>query len=341
MDTSSIEPEHMRPDPQHRNGFFAATSISPEARAYFIAQFSKAERDRMQVPQVDDLPGWRQYNDTALRERIPENEKLLRRYSPVLRELILNGVEVLDIRPPDWREDRKIVLYTHGGGYVGGTAADAMDSTLPLAIESGLRVLSINYTLAPHAKFREVTDEPVRVIEALLHAGHTMSDIAMYGDSAGAGLAAAVALKARDRGLGLLAALVLWSPWVDLTLSGETCTTLAHEEPFYRTDALLATAAAAYAEEKDRRHPYASPLFADFSAGYPATLIQVGTRELLLSDSVRLFQALETAGQSAKLDVYEGMWHVFQFKPIDIPEARNARLKTAAYLKRHLYGEQI
>jgi len=73
-------------------------------------------------------------------------------------------------------------------------------------------------------------------------------------------------------------------------------------------------------------------VFGDFARGYPPTLIQAGTRELLLSDSVRLYRKLDAAGIRVTLDLYEGMWHVFQFKPIDSPESRRARRKTCEFL---------
>jgi acetyl esterase/lipase len=260
------------------------------------------------------------------------------RYDADLQECRINGVPVVDIRPKGWTDEGKVVVYTHGGGYVGGIASDALDSTLPLATEGSYRIISVSYQLAPHARFPQVTDESCAVLEGLLDAGFGLDDIAILGDSAGGGLAAATALKLRDRGRGLVAALVLWSPWTDLTGSGDSYFTLADAEPFYRYDSLLAAARDCYVGDGNPRHPYASPLFADFSQGFPATLIQVGTRELLLSDAVRLNRALSDAGQYVELDVYEGMWHVFQFKPIDIPEALAARKKSIRFLDQKLRG---
>ena len=330
-------PFHREDRTLNSNGFPPPSkSISPEAQAYFRSNFSRRSRDEMWHPDPDDHEGWREYNRRALREREAVNAELRARYAADLEEHRINGIPVLDIRPKGWREDGKVVVYTHGGGYVGGIASDALDSTLPLATEGSYRIISVSYQLAPHARFPEVTDESCAVVEGLLDSGFELGDIAILGDSAGGGLAAATALKLRDRGRGLIGALVLWSPWVDLTGSGDTYRTLADAEPFYRYDSLLAAARDCYVGDSDPRDPYASPLFADFTAGYPPTLIQVGTRELLLSDAVRIARALADAGQDVELDVYEGMWHVFQFKPIDMPEAVQARRKAIGFLDEKL-----
>lgn len=323
-----------RDSPVTEREFEPAASISAEAQHYFRANYSRAARDAKVYPAVEDLAGWARYNRQEIDARAAANQALIERYGADLTPRCLGEVPVLDIKPRDWRDQRKVVVYTHGGGYVGGLAADALDSTLPLAAESGLRIVSINYTLAPHAQFQHVTDETVAVIRALREQGYSAADIAIFGDSAGAGLAAATALKYRDVRRELLAAVVLWSPWADLSGSGDSCQTLAHVEPHFTFDNLLGKAALAYAGADRLRHPYASPVFGDFSRGYPPTLIQAGTRELLLSDSVRLYEALRDAQQDVVLDLYEGMWHVFQFKPIDTPEARRARQATAGFLRR-------
>jgi len=322
----------MHSQSMNRNTFSLPTTISQEAREYFTSEFSPEIRDGHTYPEAHDAAGWRQYNSTELVKRASFNQALRRRYEPTLIESTLGGVPVLDIRPRAWSENGKVVVYTHGGGYVGGIASDALDSALPLADESRLRIISISYTLAPHANFQQITDETTAVVRDLVGRGYRNQDIAIWGDSAGGGLAAATALKFRDLGLGLLSGVVLWSPWADLTGSGDTYLTLAEVEPFFRFDVFLRRAALAYAGAENPAHPFASPVFGDFARGYPPTLIQAGTRELLLSDSVRLYRGLDAAGIRVTLDLYEGMWHVFQFKPIDSPESRRARRKTCEFL---------
>ncbi len=160
-----------------------------------------------------------------------------------------------------------------------------------------------------------------------------MDDIAIYGDSAGGGLAASTVLNLRDRGMGLLAAVVLWAPWVDIRYEGDTLYTLENDDPML-SRSIFEVGAQVYADGLDYTDPRVSPLFADFSKGYSPTLIQAGTKEMPLSNAVRFYQTLDVAGQDVTLDIYEGMWHVFQQN--DVPEAEVAVSKSAAFINEHL-----
>jgi acetyl esterase/lipase len=140
----------------------------------------------------------------------------------------------------------------------------------------------------------------------------------------------------RDRGMGMPAAVVLWSPWSDITNTGDTYATLADADPVLRYPGNLKNCADAYAEPKDQKNPYVSPVYGDYSKGFPPTLIQVGTKEIFLSNAVRLYQALDNADVSVKLDPYEGMYHVFQAFNWNLPESQLARKKVSAFLDQHL-----
>jgi acetyl esterase/lipase len=162
----------------------------------------------------------------------------------------------------------------------------------------------------------------------------------MYGDDSGGGLTAAVILKMRDQGWALPAAAVLVSPAVDLTPAGDTDFTLRSADPSFLYDRHLKNAAAAYAAPEDQKNPYASPIYGDFSKGFSPTLIQGGTKEILLSGFVRLYQALDSAGQSVKLDLYEGMVHSFPLRIPDSPEGKLARKKMKQFVHFYLKQEQ-
>src|SRR6185369_15375233 len=115
------------------------------------------------------------------------------------------------------------------------------------------------------------------------------------------------------------AAVVLWSPWADIANRGDTAVTLKEAEPTYLYDLHLKPAAEAYADPQDFKNPYVSPVYADFSKGFPPTLIQGGTKEIFLSHFVRLYQALDAAGVPVKLDLYDAMPHVFQWRLDNAP----------------------
>jgi monoterpene epsilon-lactone hydrolase len=327
----------LNPSPVADTGFpEPAPHLSEQARRYFREVFSRTQRDAMQIPAVDDRDEWRRRNLDELRRREPMNARLLEYYAPDLQTIRLGGVTVSDIRPSRGAIAGKVLLYTHGGGFVGGAAHDALDSTLPLAEETGLRILSIDYTPAPEADHELIGAQVLAVLEALYAQGFAPADIAIYGDSAGATIAASAMLRARARGLPLPAALVLWSPLADLTFGGDTCLTLADAEPFYTVDNFLTTGARCYAGKSSLTDPLISILYADYTSCYLPTLIQCGTRELLLSDAVRLHRRMLDGGVDAELQIYDGLWHVFQFKPVDSPEAMLARSRTGQFLLRRL-----
>lgn len=313
-----------------------APHLSDVARRYFRESFSRAERDAMRLPALADVAAWTRRNQLELGARSAGNAALLARHAADARPAQMGGVSVTDIRPTRGAIAGKILLYTHGGGFVGGASHDALDSTLPLAEETGLRILSIDYTLAPVADHAVIGEQVLAVLTALYAEGITPADIAIYGDSAGATIAASAMLRARDRGLPLPAALVLWSPWADLTCSGDTYRTMADAEPFYSSDHFLGTVARCYAGGSDLSDPLVSVLYADYAPGFLPTLIQCGTRELLLSDSVRLHRRMRDGGADVELELYDGLWHVFQYKPIESPEAALARAQTGQFLLRRL-----
>jgi acetyl esterase/lipase len=241
---------------------------------------------------------------------------------------------VVEICPPGWTDDGKTLVYIHGGGYVTGGPGFSLGGWV--ATETGLRIISVGYTLAPESKWDRTTDQVIAVFQALQREGYALRNTAVFGDSAGGGLAAGSVLKMRDKGLGMPSAVVLWSPWADITQTGDTYVTLKKADPILDYPLLLKNAADAYAAPKDQRNPYVSPVYGDYSKGFPPTLIQGGTKEIFLSDFVRQYRAIDVAGGTAVLDIYEGMPHVFQAVIFDSPESQQAMTKMKKFLATYL-----
>lgn len=311
--------------------FSVPTTISKEAQAA-ATKFSKATRN-VQLPAADDIEGWKKVQAEMEQKRAAANAAVVQEYQPEIQSRKLGGVPVLDIKPKGWKESRRVLVYTHGGAYTFYSSQSRLISAVPMASDTGLRVISVDYTLAPHAKWQEVTSQVVAVVQALVKEGHSLKEISLYGESAGGGLAAAAVLKMRDQGLGMPAAVVLWSPWSDITDSGDTYATLQDADPLLYYPGNLKNCATAYAAPEDHRHPYVSPVYADYTKGFPPTLIQAGTKEIFLSNAVRQYQVLDNAGIPVKLDLYEGMWHIFQVFHYDLPESKLARKKVRAFLE--------
>ncbi|MDJ0992310.1 MAG: alpha/beta hydrolase [Dinoroseobacter sp.] len=287
-------------------------------------------------PAPDDLDGWRQLQDEVNAVREPEAEQMAEAHGVALRDITIGGVPVLEVTPDERVREDKIAVYTHGGAYTLNSARAAFTGAILFAAETGLKVMSIDYTLAPHSQWQDTTDEVLAVFSDLAEMGFPAEDIVLYGDSAGGSLAAGSVLKMRDQGMDMPAALILWSPWSDIGEVGDSYFTMRDAEPFYTYADVLGPSALACADEEDHKHPYVSPVYGDYTQGFPPTLIQGGTKELFLSNLVRHYQALDQAGQTVKLDLYEGMPHVFQSVMPNSRESRIALAKSAAWVKEHL-----
>ena len=314
--------------------FYVPTTISQEAQSA-LTKFDRSARNAP-LPEPDDVTAWKKVQAAVEARFEAASARVVEQYQPQIVERKLGGVPVFDIKPKGWKKSGKVLVYTHGGGYTLYSARSRLLSAVPMANDTGLRVISVDYTLAPHARWKEVTRQVLTVVSALLKEGHALGSMALYGESAGGGLAAAAVLRMRDEGLGMPAAVVLWSPWSDITETGDSYTTLQHADPLLYYPDNLKNSADAYADPNDQKHPYVSPVYADYSKGFPPTLIQAGTKEILLSSAVRHYQALDQAGIPVKLDLYEGMWHIFQVFHHDIPESKTARAKVRMFLDQHL-----
>jgi acetyl esterase/lipase len=311
-------------------------TVSPEARTYLESLPDPSSFPAWPGPR--DLPAWKRLWEAAEAASEDKVRVTLKRYQPKVEARKIGGVPVLDIKPKGWKDSTKVLVHAHGGCYVLYSAHSRQQSSVPAADATGLRVISIDYTVAPEGRWEKVTDEVLAVLDGLQKEGHRLKDIALYGESAGGGLMAGSVLKMRDRGLGMPAAVVLWSTWADLTNSGDSAITLKDIDPIHRYDGQLKAAADAYADPKDQKHPYVSPVYGDYGKGFPPTLIQGGTREIFLSHFVRQYRAIDDAGGTAVLDLHDGMPHIFQVRPemADAPETRALLKKMAAFLKRYL-----
>ena len=206
-----------------------------------------------------------------------------------------------------------VILYCHGGGYSTGSRLYARTLTTKLAETTSMDVLAFDYRLAPEHPYPAACEEAMKAWDYLMLLGYGARDVIVAGDSAGGNLALSLVLKLKEEQRLLPRGLVLLSPWTDLTASGKTHTTRALVDPVLDAD-YLRKMTENYAAGRELTDPFISPLFGDFE-GFPPTYIQVGDNEMLLSDSTMLHKKLVAANVSAKIDVFKGMWHVFQMSP--------------------------
>lgn len=280
-------------------------TISPEAQA-FLANMGAIPP--MASPAPDNLDGWR----TQIAQGGAMTEAVLLKMGEAhpaeISEHALSHCALYELIPHSYvaADSEACVYYVHGGGYTVGGGISAAYSGYGVAGISGLRTFCPDYRMPPDAPFPAALDDAVEGYRFLLER-YAPEKIAVGGGSAGAGLAAACILKARDIGLPLPGAALLLTPEADLTESGDTF------ETNYLVDVVLkqrlTNSILLYANGHDLTDPYLSPLFGDFSKGFPPTLLTAGTRDMFLSNAARFHRALRALEIDAELHVWEGMPH--------------------------------
>jgi monoterpene epsilon-lactone hydrolase len=245
-------------------------------------------------------------------------------------EVIAGGVPAHWLDAPGTDAGR-VLLFLHGGGFEFGSVRSDGELAARLGRAAGMRVLFVEYRLAPEHHFPAALDDAVAAYRWLrTDQGLSASSIAVAGDSAGGGLAVGLLVAVRDAGEALPAAAALMSPTVDLTSSGASMTERADQDPI-STPAMLRQFASDYLAGADPRAPLASPLFASL-AGLPPLLVLVGTADVLLSDSERLTAAAAEAGVDVSLRIGEGLPHVYPLM-LGTPEAAEATEQIGKFLR--------
>jgi len=245
-------------------------------------------------------------------------------------ETSLGGIPAIRIDRPETRAGCQI-LFLHGGGYATGSAALYRHITWRIVAAARARLVAIDYRLAPEHPFPAAIDDAKSAWRALLDEGVNPRRCAIIGDSAGGGLALALALRLRDERAPLPAAIVAISPWTDLAITGNSCRPGTSDPMLESRD--LGSLAARYLAGADPRDPYASPLYGD-ARGLPPTLLQVGSDEILRDDAERMAERMCEAGCDVTLEVWPRMPHVWHaFAPM-MPEASRAIVRVGAFVQR-------
>jgi epsilon-lactone hydrolase len=283
------------------------TSLSPEARAY-LGRDSRLVSPGMSLEGPEDRRGLLAAVDQIVLATLTEVFQALDDRLTV-NELSLDGLPVFDIRPPDYDpKDPRVYLDLHGGAFTVGGRELSRATGIVTAAKVGMRVWSVDYRTAPDHLYPAAVDDCLVAYQALLQE-HRPEEIVVGGESAGGNLSAATILRARDEGLRLPAATILLTAVLDLTQSGDTFRTNLGVDTVITTDD--AYGPRLYAGRHDLKDPFLSPLFGDMARGFPPTLLASGTRDVLLSDSVRMHRKLRAAGVPAELHVLEAAPHGF------------------------------
>ncbi len=262
-----------------------------------------------------------------------ELKTMMERFNPTISDTTINGVKVKIITPakinPVYKG--KIAIYIHGGGFILGSATDRMG--MLMTNEMGIKTYSIEYHLAPEAKFPVALNECVSVYSYLIH-HYNPNNIVGFSCSAGCTHMLAMLVKAKADGLPMINSIALLSPATDISGDGDSPTANDGRDLLgYKNmgDKLFVAPFIGTASASD---PLVSPIYSNYDSDFPPTVILTSTRDLFLSNSVRLYWKLKRVNVNDELIVAEGMWHAFQSFP-DVPEAIENRKAAEKFLSQN------
>jgi monoterpene epsilon-lactone hydrolase len=303
-------------------------TISPQARAMLQANAAAGDPTHgltLALQQMRAASGAHQEKTT---------QQLLQMYPVKVEKKTLGGVPVALVTPLRARADRKdrLLINVHGGAFFLGQGS--ITEAIPIAAKTGIAVLAIDYRLAPETPFPGAVDDTIAVYRELLKT-YSPKHLALYGSSAGAVLSAQTAVRARELGLPLPAALGFFSGTVDFARPGDS-------EAFFTIGGLgplvtpVAVQAHGYLADNNLSNPVLSPAYADVK-GFPPVLLMCGTRDFFLSGTTNFHRQLLRAGVPAELVVFDAMPHVHWGNP-DLPESQEALDIQAHFLAEHVSG---
>ncbi len=245
--------------------------------------------------------------------------------------LNIKNCDIEILTPPD-RNTEMAVLQLHGGGYIGRLKNAYRDfAKFYSDMRGGMRVFTLDYRVAPKHPYPAALKDAYQAYCFMQGLGYRGSQVILAGDSAGGGLALALCGYLRDHGLELPSAAVLMSPWTDLTASGASYEENYTKDPLFGNTRESMIYNGEYYGSHDPADPYISPLFGEFN-GFPSMLFQVGSIEMLLSDTTEAVKKARSAGCEVKETIYEGMFHVFQMAMNRMPESEKAWEEVAQFV---------
>lgn len=273
------------------------------------------------IVEKEDIDKYRQSQDNL--GAVLGNKK-----DTIIKEVDIDGMYGEWVSVDRAHMKKYVILYCHGGGYMTGSSLYARVLTTKLAASTSMDVLCFDYRLAPEYPYPAAMEDAMKAWNYLMLLGYGARDVIVAGDSAGANMALSLVLHLKHEDRILPRGLVLMSPWTDLTASSKSHITKAKVDPVLDAEYIKAVTES-YAGGQDLKDPFISPLFGDF-IGFPPTYIQVGDNEILLHDATQLHKNMIKANVPVKLDVFKGMWHVFQMSPIK--KAYEAMDKNAEFI---------
>lgn len=308
------------------------SDVSPAMQA-IIAQPLRTNWDK--PPTTPEA--WKQYSDSIATAVAPTIPVMAERLHVKVEPGTIDGVRVYTIVPDDIpaRNRDRLAVHVHGGCYVLNPREAALPEAMMLAGFARMKVIAVDYRMPPDAYFPAALDDGMTVYKAAIKQTDA-KNVAVFGSSAGGALTLEMMLRAKAEHLPMPGAIAPGTPMSDLTKVGDTFATNAMvDNVLVSPDGFCDAAARFYAHGHDLADPLLSPVYGDL-AGFPPTILTSGTRDLLLSNTVRVNQKLREAGIETRLQVFEGQSHAQFYRDDRIPEVKEAFAEIAAFFDKHL-----
>jgi monoterpene epsilon-lactone hydrolase len=233
------------------------------------------------------------------------------------------------------RNRNRILVHVHGGAYVLSPGEAATKEAIELSGFGGFKVISVDYRMPPEFPYPAAMDDAMAVYRAVLKTTKA-KNVGIFGTSTGGGMTLAMVLRAKMEHLPLPGAIAPGTPWSDMTKTGDSFNTNEMvDNVLVSDDGFLHAAALLYANGHDLKDPLLSPVYGDMH-GFPPTILTTGTRDLFLSNTVRVHRKLREAGVEAVLQVFEGESHAQYYRDINAPETKDYNAEIARFFDGHL-----
>jgi acetyl esterase/lipase len=307
-------------------------TVSPQMQA-IIAQPLRTNWDK--PPTTPE--GWRQLSESNVTAVAPQIPAMAERMRVSIEPSVINEVRVYTITPTDLppQNQNRLAVHVHGGCYVLNPREAALPEAIFLAGFARMKVIAVDYRMPPEAYFPAALDDAMTVYKAAIKMVPP-ANVAVFGSSAGGALTLEMMLRAKQEGLPMPGAIAPGTPMSDVTKQGDSFQTNAMvDNVLVSPDGFCDAATRFYANGHDLKDPLLSPVYGDVR-GFPPTILTTGTRDLLLSNTVRMHRALRQAGTEATLQVFEAQSHAQFYRDDRIPEVQEAFNEIGLFFDRHL-----
>jgi acetyl esterase/lipase len=280
---------------------------------------------------------WRAAANVAAAKTIETLPAMRERLHVSVKPSTIDGVRVFEVTPdsipPEHRD--KLLIHVHGGCYELSPGEAGTSEAIMMAGLGHFKVISVDYRMPPEAYFPGALDDAMKVYQAVLKSSDSKK-VGVFGTSAGGALVLEMMLRAKQLGLKMPGAIAPGTPMSDITKTGDSFyTNELVDNVLVSRDGFCDAAAVVYAHGHDLKDPLLSPVYGDMH-GFPPAILSTGTRDLLLSNTVRVHRKLRQAGVEAELEVYEGQSHAQYSRDDRLPETREAFGEITAFFDKHL-----